>query len=156
MNNFLALKVYFQSMADSHVLLQGNFVHGGISKLRADVLSKMKYPLMWFETPMIEIYNTGSAIMANKKSAIVILGQMNANNRTDDQQDDTLDQLEGIALDIISKLRKDAVEGIHKINISECDLDPIDPLLVDNCIGWRFEFTITNAINICYIPENWI
>ena len=155
MNNFLALKQYFQGIADSHILLEGNFVHGGISKLRADVLSKKKYPLMWFETPSIEIYHSGSAILANKKSAVVILGKMNANNDTEADQDDTLDVLEGIALDVISKLRKDAVDGLHKIDISECDLDPIDPLLVDNCIGWRFEFTITNAINICFNPENW-
>jgi hypothetical protein len=155
MNNFKALKTYFKGLATDHVLLDGHFVHGSTSKLRADVLSKMRFPLMWMETPFIEISRSPSAVFANKKGAIVILDKLNALNETEDQQDDKYDALEGIALDIITKLLKDGKEGIHKIDVSECDLDPVDPLLVDNCIGWRFEFTITNAINLCYNPENW-
>jgi hypothetical protein len=81
---------------------------------------------------------------------------VNANNETEDQTDDKLDLLEGIALDIIARLKMDGRNGLHKVDVSECDLDPIDPLLVDNCIGWRFEFTITNPIDICYNSNNWI
>jgi hypothetical protein len=155
MNSFKSLKEYCKGLAENHLLLDGNFVHGGVSKLRADVLSKMNYPLMWLETPFIEINSSVSAVFTKKKSAIVILGQMNVLNESEEQQDDKLDMLEGIALDIITKLAKDGRDGIHKIDISECDLDPIDPLLVDNCIGWRFEFSLTNPINMCFNPNNW-
>lgn len=155
MNNFKSLKEYFKSIAESHVLLDGNFIHGGVSKLRSDILSKKKYPLMWMETPFIEIDSSASSFFARKKSAIVILGQLNANNETEDQQDDKLDLLEGIALDVITKLLQDGKEGLHRIDVAECDLDPIDPLLVDNCIGWRFEFNIVNTLDLCFNPLNW-
>lgn len=155
MNNFKALKTYFKTLATEHLLLQGSFVHGATSKLRSDLLSKVSFPLMWMETPFIEMHHNGSATFARKKGAIVILGQSKKANRTDDEMDDEWDTLEGIALDVISRLYKDAKAGVHKIDISECDLDPVDPLLVDDCIGWRFEFTISNAINICYNADNW-
>ena len=79
---------------------------------------------------------------------------MDTINKTKEEQEEVMDDLEIIALDILSKLKKDARENVHKIDLSGT-IEPVDPLLIDNCIGVRFEFEMTNVFTITYNSEHW-
>ena len=149
------LKEYFAALATSHVELNGNFVCGNTSKLRADTVSKFKGPILWLEVPSIEINSSTSAYFGKKVSAVTICQPYNDKTTTEAQMDNMLDELEAIVFDLMAKLLKDAKENGSKIDLSESDIYPIDPLLVDNLIGWRFEFKLTGTINICYNEARW-
>jgi hypothetical protein len=154
MSVFQSTKNYFRQISQEHKLIQG-FVHGEISQLRADVLSKQKYPLLWFGTPFIDIKDNGSAAFGKAKSDFAILINAPEQHLTEANRDEKWEIAETICMDIISRLKKDARAKLHTVDISELDMTPIDPLLIDNCIGWRIEFTLGRVIDICYNAENW-
>lgn len=151
---FKLLRDYFKNLADTHVLLDGNFVYGGTEKIQGDTVSEVTYPLLWLETPFVDIADSGSSISATKRSAFVILAKAETINKTDDQQDEVMDLVEEIALDILSKLKKDARENLHKIELSGT-VEPVNPLLIDDVIGVRFEFEMTNTFTITYNAAHW-
>jgi hypothetical protein len=151
---FKLLREYFENLATQHLLLDGNFVYGGSSDIQQSTVSDKEFPLLWLETPFVEINDSGSSFSATKRSAFVILAKVDTINKTKPQQYEVMDQLEEIALDILSKLKKDARENLHKIELSGT-IEPVDPLLIDNCIGVRFEFEMTNVFTITYNSENW-
>jgi hypothetical protein len=151
---FKLLREYFENLATQHLLLDGNFVYGGSSDIQQSTVSDKEFPLLWLETPFVEINDSGSSYSATKRSAFVILAKVDTINKTKLQQYEVMDQLEEIALDILSKLKKDARENLHKIELSGT-IEPVDPLLIDNCIGVRFEFEMTNVFTITYNSENW-
>jgi hypothetical protein len=151
---FKLLREYFENLATQHLLLDGNFVYGGSSDIQQSTVSDKAFPLLWLETPFVEINDSGSSFSATKRSAFVILAKVDTINKTKPQQYEVMDQLEEIALDILSKLKKDARENLHKIELSGT-IEPVDPLLIDNCIGVRFEFEMTNVFTITYNSENW-
>lgn len=151
---FKLLRDYFKNLADTHVLLDGNFVYGGTDKIQQKTVTDKGYPLLWLETPFVDIDDSGSSFTAGKRSAFVILAKLDAENKTDDEQDEVMDQLEEIALDILSKLKKDARENLHKIELSGT-VEPVNPLLIDNVVGLRFEFEMKNTFTITYNAEHW-
>lgn len=151
---FKLLRDYFHDLAIAHKLIDGNFVYGGSSDIQQITVSDKEFPLLWIETPFVDISDSGSSIFATKRSAFVILDKVDHINKTKTEQEEVMDKLEEIALDILSKLKKDARENKHKIELSGT-IEPVDPLLIDNCIGVRFEFEMTNVFTITYISENW-
>jgi hypothetical protein len=151
---FKLLREYFENLATQHLLLDGNFVYGGSSDIQQSTVSDKAFPLLWLETPFVEINDSGSSYSATKRSAFVILAKVDTINKTKAQQYEVMDELEEIALDILSKLKKDARENLHKIELSGT-IEPVDPLLIDNCIGVRFEFEMTNVFTITYNSANW-
>jgi len=151
---FKLLRDYFRDLAATHLLLDGSFVYGGSSDIQESTISDKAFPLLWLETPFVDIMDSGSSISATKRSAFVILAKVDTINKTKDQQQEVMDDLEIIALDILSKLKKDARENVHKIDLSGT-IEPVDPLLIDNCIGVRFEFEMTNVFTITYNSEHW-
>jgi hypothetical protein len=151
---FKLLRDYFAALATAHKLIDGNFVSGGSSDIQQSTVTDKGFPLLWLETPFVDINDSGSSISATKRSAFVILDKVDHINKTKAQQEEVMDTLEEIALDILSKLKKDARENVHKIDLSGT-IEPVDPLLIDDCIGVRFEFEMTNVFTITYIPENW-
>ena len=151
---FKLLRDYFKNLADTHVLLDGNFVYGGTEKIQQKTVSDKGYPLLWLETPFVDIDDSGSSFTAGKRSAFVILAKLDAENKNDDEQDEVMDELEEIALDILSKLKKDARENLHKIELSGT-VEPVNPLLIDNVVGLRFEFEMKNVFTITYNAAHW-
>lgn len=151
---FKLLRDYFRNLATLHKQLNGNFVYGGSSDIQQSTVSDKEFPLLWLETPFVDISDSGSSISATKRSAFVILAKVDTINNTKTQQEEVMDDLEEIALDILSKLKKDARENVHKIDLSGT-IEPVDPLLIDNCIGVRFEFEMTNVFTITYNAAHW-
>jgi hypothetical protein len=155
MSVFIETKNYFRQLCNWHLKLAGNFVHGGTKELRAAILSSKKYPLLLLDTPFIDIKDNGSATFGKAKSDFTVVMAAPNVHKTEEEIDDLWEEAEEICMDIISKLKKDAKAKLHTVDISELDMTPIDPLLIDGCIGWRIEFTLGRQIDICYKPENW-
>jgi hypothetical protein len=151
---FKLLREYFENLATQHILLNGNFVYGGSSDIQQNTISNKDFPLLWLEVPFVDVSDSGSSFSATKRSAFVILDKAGTGNKTKAEQYEIMDQLEVIALDILSKLKKDARENIHKIELSGT-IEPVDPLLIDDCIGVRFEFEMTNVFTITYNAAHW-
>lgn len=145
---------YFRNIVEDHKEIEG-FCHGGIAKLRADVLSKQNYPLLWLETPSIDLRYTGSAMLGASTAAFVIILPSNDKNEDEAEVEEKWERCAGYCLDVISRLRQDANSGQHNVRLDIMDMDPIEPLLVDNCLGWRVEFKLQSPVNICYQAEKW-
>lgn len=153
MTSFKHLRDYFKDLQTRHKKLKG-FVIGTSSHVRQKVADAAISPVLWLEVPFIDIRDSGSGFSAGKSSAFVVLAPLNKRDKTEDEQHDQYDELEEIALDILSLLAKDAKANRHKITL-DGTLEPVDPLLIDGYIGWRFEFNMKNSISVNYKPENW-
>lgn len=154
MSTFKDTKDYFRQIADEHVDING-FVHGEISRLREQITSAEAYPLLWFGTPFIDISHSATVVMGTARSDFAIIINAPEQHLNEEDRDALWEQAEQICIDIIARLRKDARSRMHTIDMDYMDMEPIDPLLVDNAIGWRVEFKIGRAVNICYNEEKW-
>jgi hypothetical protein len=154
MTSFKLLRDYFKSIQQKHKKLNG-FVTGTSSKVRQRVANEQLSPLLWLEVPFIDLRDSGSSITAGKSSSFVVMAPLNERDKTEAEQEQLYDDLEEIALDILSLLQKDALKPKgHKITI-DGTLEPIDPLLIDGWVGWRFEFVLKNTADVTYKPDNW-
>jgi hypothetical protein len=151
--SFKHLRNYFKSVQEEHKKLKG-FVTGTSSKVRQHVADSAMTPVLWLEVPFIDIRDSGSSFSAGKSSAFVVMAPLNERDKTEAEQEDLYDELEEIALDVLSRLAKDAKANLHKITI-DGTLEPIDPLLIDGFVGWRFEFEMKNWVEVNYKTENW-
>jgi hypothetical protein len=155
MSVFIETKNYFKQLSMQHLKLAGNFVHGGTKELREAVVSATSYPLLLMDTPFIDIKDSGSAVFGKAKSDFTVVMAAPNVHKSKAEIDDLWVEAEEICMDIISRLKRDAKNKLHYVDVSELDMTPIDPLLIDGCIGWRIEFTLGRQIDICYKPENW-
>lgn len=154
MSTFKDTKDYFRLLATEHVDIKG-FVHGNITRLREQITSAEEYPLLWFGTPFIDISHSATVVMGTARSDFAIIINAPEQHLSEAERDDLWEQAEQICIDIIARLRKDAKTRMHTIDINYMDMEPIDPLLVDNAIGWRVEFKIGRQVSICFNEEKW-
>ncbi|RDC63294.1 hypothetical protein [Adhaeribacter pallidiroseus] len=97
--------------------------------------------------------NEANQITGNRYGALIIL--WNAPDASETELDEIWEKTENIALDILSRMRKDRKEHRFFINLSQVQLDPVSTLFIDSDYGWRMEFSLDKPINICYNPANW-
>jgi hypothetical protein len=145
---------YFRDLADKHVELKG-FAHGPVSRIIAGSRSENDYPLLWLETPTLGLLDKdGTAPFGQRSTAFVVL--MSVDRDDYDAQDMVWAQTEAIALDVLSYLRKAHKE--REIVLSSLDgtqLEAVATLTVANEIGWRYEFSLGDYVNLKYDKARW-
>lgn len=152
--NLIAFKQYFEAIATSHVGIVA-FKYGGLEHLLnlSDGPTET-YPLLFLEKPNYGFEGSATNILAKPRAAFVIV------TCSDPQDRKTTDQLEeamfAIATDIIAKMLDDVREGILEwFEPAGASLDPIDHITLDAALGWRFEFQISDTIDLCVNPLKW-
>lgn len=148
------LKQYFQDIATHHVAIE-SFLYGGLKRiLSRNDFPDLKFPLLFLEKPSYNFEGTPDNIQAKPRMAFVILKNSDIQNPT--EQDIVEQQMFDIAMDIIGKLNKDYKErtiGFYSPNGSS--LDAIDTITLDGDIGWRYEFALSQPVEICYNVLKW-
>lgn len=154
-NTLPAFIDYFRQLAAAHAQLKGSFMHGAAGRIIAGSRSENTYPLLWLETPTLALSDKdGTAPFGKRSSAVVVLQSVSRDDYA--EQDAGWASTEAIALDILSRLRKEYRE--RKIDLASLDgtlLEAVATLSVANEIGWRFEFTLGDYVPLTYDATRW-
>lgn len=152
MTPFEEFKSYFEQLASEHQGIK-SFVHGDARRFQAKSRSEIEYPCLWLETPSQKfIDNTGNTHIEST-GAFVILHNAPAGDA--DAQDQIWSDTNQIALDVISRIRKDSKDRTQFIKSDFFGIDPIDTLFVANDYGWRVEFSVKKTKELCYNSSIW-
>jgi hypothetical protein len=146
---------YFRELAGKHVDIK-TFVHGAAGRIISGSRSGLEYPVLWLETPSLTLADKdGTAPFGTRLGAFVVLHNTNSGDYED--QDAKWASTEAIALDVLSRLRKEHKE--RKISFSSLDggqLEAVATLTVDNEIGWRYEFSLGDYVPLKYDATRWL
>lgn len=152
-NTLAGLIAYFRQVATEHALVKGSFVHGAAQRIISGSRSSLVYPLLWLETPGLQLTEKdGTAPFGQRTSAFVILQKADSGDYP--AQDAAWVRTEAIALDVLSRLRRD-----HKARLFTCPLDggQLEPVNGPGGeLGWRFEFTLGEYVPLKYEPSQWV
>lgn len=152
-NDLTSFISYFRTLAEKHKGIN-DFVHGNSARIVSESRDGIAYPCLWLETPVMTIVENGAENMTgNREGALVVL--TNADLSSPQLEDQAWAATERIALDILSKIRKDQRLHNFRISFKGVPLEPISTLFVDNEYGWRMEFRLENSIDLCYDPSKW-
>lgn len=152
-NNTLAgFIAYFRKLTNENTHLQ-SFVRGSQARIVKGGRSGLKYPLLWLEMPSMQLTDKdGTDPSGKREAAIVILHNAPAGN---DAEEDRLWELtEGIALQVVARMRKDRKKKLFAFD-GNVLLEAVNTLTVANEIGWRFEFELTKQAGLCYDASQW-
>ena len=153
-NRFSQFVAYFRQLAQEHIQIN-DFIHGTAADVMGKSRSDLNYPLLWLETPYLKINdNQVGNIEGVRSSAFIIL--WNTPEKTAEEIDLVWEKTEVIALDVLSRMRKDAKARLFHFRLSEASLDPISTLFIDNDYGWRVEFGLDKKLDLCFDPTKWI
>jgi len=152
--NLTEFKTYFETIATNHVAIE-SFLYGGLKRiLSRNDFPNLQFPMLFLEKPSFGFEGNVNNIQSKPRAAFVIL--KNADIQDPAEQDTIEEEMFTIALDIIAKMNqdyKDKIIGFYSPNNS--NLEAIDTITLDGDIGWRYEFTISDPMLICYNPEKW-
>lgn len=144
---------YFRQLATEHVELKGSFMHGAAGRIIGGTRSGISYPLLWLETPSLTFSDKdGTAPLGQRHSAFVVLH--NATSSYADQ-DAKWASTERIALDVLSRLRRDHKARRFSFSLDGGQLEAVATLTVDNEIGWRFELALGEYVPLPYEAARW-
>jgi hypothetical protein len=153
-NTLTAFIAYFRELATLHVALAGSFVHGAAGRIISGTRTSIKYPCLWLETPTMVLTEKDGTVPDGRRScAFAILKSVPLNDYN--AQDLGWEETERLALDVISRMRRDRKARKFSFIINNAQLEPVATLTVDNEIGWRFEFELGNPVPVCYEPARW-
>lgn len=152
-NNLTDFIAYFKTISEQHKEIK-SFVHGPSQRIVSQTRSDLEYPCLWLETPSTIITENGADnVQGNRVGAFVVL--KNAQVDSTEQEDLIWAETESIALDIISKIKRDQKLHSFRLSFKNIPLEPISTLFIDNDYGWRIEFRLENNIELCYNPAKW-
>jgi hypothetical protein len=152
-NTLTSFIAYFRRLAAEHVELQ-SFVHGATARIIESSRSGVTYPCLWLETPaLIFSDKDGTAPDGRRVAAFVVLLQKSRGDY--DAQDLEWERAERLALDVLSRLRRDQKARRFTFELHGGQLEPINTLTVDNEIGYRFEFELGQPVPLCYDATRW-
>ncbi|WP_460578055.1 hypothetical protein [Hymenobacter coalescens] len=144
---------YFRQLAAEHVELKC-FVHGPTARIVDSSRSGTTYPCLWLETPSLQFFDKdGTAPNGQRRAAFVVLLQKAKGDY--DAQDLQWEAAERLALDVLSRLRRDKKARRFTFSLDGGELEPINTLTVDNEIGYRFEFELGKVVELCYDKSRW-
>lgn len=146
---------YFRRLATANLALAGSFVHGATGRIIAGSRSDITYPCLWLETPTLGFEEKdGTAPLGKRKCAFVVLQSVPADDYA--AQDAGWAEAEDIALQVLSYMLKDRKARQFAFSLNEHGLEPIATLTVDNEIGWRLEFELSQyAPSVAYDATKW-
>lgn len=152
-NQLIDFIAYFRSLQEKHKELK-SFVHGASERIISQSRSELEYPCFWLETPVLHLSeNQANNVTGDRICAFVVL--KNAPTENELEQDLIWNETEAIALDILSRIRKDQRTLNFRFDFNLVTMEPISTLHVDNEYGWRVEFRLKNFVELCYNPSKW-
>lgn len=148
--NFVQTKTYIETIALAHVQVK-SFRYGGLQRiLTREIGVGQDYPMVWMEKPSFNFEGNSANIQAKPRFAITVLTNTDATG--DEVGQDTAEELTfQILMDIIGKMYQDYKDAtIVWFSPIGATIDPIDTITLDADIGWRFEFSLSDPIDVCY------
>jgi hypothetical protein len=155
-NTLPGLIAYFRQVATEHLSLKGSFVHGAAARIISGSRSGLVYPLLWLETPTLQLREKdGTMPFGQRTAAFVILQSVSSSDYV--AQDGAWNDTEAIALDVLSRLRKDRAARLFTMSFDGGQLEAVAlPISANNEIGWRYEFTLGEYVDLKYHPARWL
>lgn len=154
-NEFASFIAYFRQLATEHRQLAGSFVHGPVRRIVEGGRSGLRYPLLWLETPALILKEKdGTDPSGRRECAFLVLINSSSKKETDAEQDATWARAERIALDVISRMRRDKKRRLFSFT-GNITLEPVNTLTVSNEYGWRVEFELEQPAGLCYDASQW-
>lgn len=152
--NLIELKAYFKTIADTHTQIE-SFQYGGLKRiLSRNEFPDLKFPLLFLEKPSFKFTGDNQNVLGTPHAAFVILKNAKVGSPSD--QDTVEQDMYQIALDIIAKMNKDRYDNVLSwFTPNGSTLDPIDTITLDGDIGWRYEFALSNPVDLCFNPLKW-
>jgi hypothetical protein len=154
-NTLASFLAYFRQLATEHVALQ-DFVHGPSGRIIAGSRKELTYPLLWLETPSLSLADKdGTAPLGQRHTALIVLDTASPTDYAD--QDAKWASTEAIALEVLSRMRKDYRERqFVAFTLDGTVLEAVATLTVAGEIGWRFEFSLADyPAPIIYDATRW-
>ncbi len=146
---------YFESIAFQNLLLNGAIHIGDSWRIIGRMRSRINYPAMWLERPVIEITldNDDDTPMARLKGALSIVGGVATDDW--DGQEALLQLCNTIARQVIARLKRDADLNYFDLEFP-ITAEPLATVMADDCYGWRIEYTIpVRDWTECFDEANW-
>jgi hypothetical protein len=153
-NTLPAFINYFRQLASEHVELK-DFVHGATGRIIAGSREGLSYPLLWLETPSLTLDDKdGTMPLGKRHAAFVILASASHNDYAD--QDAKWASSEAIALDVLSRLRHDyKARKFTNFVLDGGVLEAVATLTQAGEIGWRYEFSLGDYVQLKYNATRW-
>jgi hypothetical protein len=145
---------YFRQLATAHVELK-DFVLGPTQRIIAGSRNTLTYPLLWLELPSLGLLDKDSTTPEGQRhAALVVLDSVSVSDYAD--QDAKWASTEAIALDVLSRMRKDYKERqFLSFELEGIVLEAVATLTVAGEIGWRFEFKLGDFVSLKYDATRW-
>lgn len=153
-NTLPDLIAYFGQLAAQHVGLQ-DFVHGAARRIIEGSRNELNYPLLWLETPSLTLLDKdGTMPLGQRTAAFIILDTAPANDYA--AQDAKWASTEAIAFDVLSRLRQDYTQRkFVAFSLDGGQLEAVATLSQAGELGWRFEFTLSDYVQLKYDATRW-
>ena len=155
MNNTLPdFITYFRQLATEHVALK-DFVLGPTQRIIAGSRNELSYPLLWLELPSMTLLDKDSTTpVGQRHAALVVLDSASVSDYAD--QDAKWASTEAIALDVLSRLRRDyKAREFVSFELDGTVLEAVATLTQAGEIGWRFEFKLGDFVPLKHEPTRW-
>ena len=155
---FTKLVAFHQAIATAHNSING-FFRFNINELNNQFRSGIKTPALLLESYSASIEeNTNNTVNFNNRDMSFLLLDFTGNADNYNKQDLVLDNLENVALDIISYLKQQhkTKESIlfGMLQPNSFRLEKVGPIF-DNMYGWNILYTLKNHEPMSFNPDNW-
>jgi len=156
LTNYNEYRAYFEAIASAHTLIQG-FVFGDDEVFDSLLKKGHDLPVLWlqeYEPARVEDPFADN-VMERKLGSLVIYNK--PADDTFEARHTATDATEEIVLDIISKLRKDYVEGVVIIPFDNMTYGLAEDFYRGGVryVGTRLEFEFMDPVDIGYDAARW-
>lgn len=148
---------FHKEIAQAHKCIKG-FYRFDITELTSNCV-RVETPVLMLESHSTDLAPNANKTVtfANRRISFLL---MNFTGKTDnyDLKEQVLDELEVIALDICSFLKKCSDDKTHwlygMIDLQTVQVEKVGPIM-DNMYGWNVIYTLKNHEPMCYDIAKW-
>ena len=149
---FQQYSTYFEEIANRHPAIK-SFYEIDEDEIISGIRGKVKYPCFFLEFPEPGGFDNSTNIDVRQPSGLAILSPVKAGDFA--KRREVLVSHEIILLDVVSRMRKDRIEGNIWFDMNQTRWSKVGPMFVDNLYGWRLDFTVQRWLDINYYEEQW-
>lgn len=149
---------FHKVIAKAHKCING-FYRFDITELTKKLRSGIKTPVLMLESHSTDLAPNANKTVtfANRRISFLL---MNFTGKVDnyDLKEQVLDELEVVALDICTYLKKCSDDKNHwlygMIDLQTVQIEKVGPIM-DNMYGWNVIYTLKNHEPMCYDASKW-
>jgi len=149
---------FHKDIATAHKEING-FYRFDITELTGRLRNGVVTPVLMLESHSTDLApnQNNTSTFANRRISFLLL---DFSGKVDnyDKKEEVLDNLENIALDICTFLKKCHNDKDHflygMVDLQTVQIEKVGPLL-DNMYGWNVLYTLKNHEPMCYDAEKW-